>query len=149
MEKGAAWPNPRFTDNGNWSVTDNLTGLIWTKNADCQGTMDWGDALAHCKALMSGACGLTDGSVAGDWRLPNRRELESLVDLRYYDPAMPNTAGTGQASEGDPFTNLRSSWYWSSSTLASYPSYAWGVTFHYGYVTGDIKTTTIYVRCVR
>ena len=143
------WPNPRFTDNGNGTVTDNLTGLIWTKNADCQGGRNWGDALAHCNALMSGACGLTDGSVAGNWRLPNRRELESLVDLRYYNPAMPNTAGTGQATEGDPFTNLQSKVYWSSSTHAYSTYYAWYVGFYSGHVTSNTKTFTYYVRCVR
>ena len=36
-KKGVAWPNPRFTDNGNGTVTDNLTGLIWLKNANCFG----------------------------------------------------------------------------------------------------------------
>ena len=38
LEKGVAWPNPRFTDNSDGTVTDNLTGLIWLKNANCFGT---------------------------------------------------------------------------------------------------------------
>ena len=44
-QKGVAWPNPRFTDNGNGTVTDNLTGLIWLKNANCFGTKKLGDGL--------------------------------------------------------------------------------------------------------
>ena len=38
LEKGVAWPNPRFTDNNNGTVTDNLTGLIWLKHANCFGS---------------------------------------------------------------------------------------------------------------
>ena len=45
LEKGVAWPNPRFTDNGNGTVTDNLTGLIWLKNANCAVRQKLGNAL--------------------------------------------------------------------------------------------------------
>ena len=45
-QKGVAWPNPRFTDNGDGTVTDNLTGLIWLKNANCFGTRTWATALS-------------------------------------------------------------------------------------------------------
>ena len=79
-EKGVAWPNPRFTDNGNGTVTDNLTGLIWLKNANCFGAKDWAMALSDANTLNNGECGLTDGSVEGDWRLPNVREMQSLID---------------------------------------------------------------------
>jgi hypothetical protein len=104
LEKGVASPNPRFTvnvnaadDNGagggiagngicdgtescNGTVTDNLTGLIWLKNANCFGLRTWALALSDVNGLNTGECGLTDGSVAGDWRLPNVRELQSLID---------------------------------------------------------------------
>jgi len=149
LREGAAWPNPRFTDNGNGTVKDNLTGLVWTKDSTCGGTKTWGDALTYCNGLAAGQCGLTDGSVAGDWRMPNARELESLVDRCYWDPAMPNTAGTGQALDGDPFTNLISAGYWSSSSYANGTGIAWGVYFYYGHVTSYSKTDTYYVRCVR
>ena len=74
--------DPRFTDNGDGTVTDNLTGLIWLKDADCFGSRNWTNALSDANTLADGSCGLTDGSVAGDWRLPNVRELQSLIDLR-------------------------------------------------------------------
>lgn len=45
LQRGAIWPNPRFTDNGNGTVTDNLTGLIWLKDANCFGKRFWADAL--------------------------------------------------------------------------------------------------------
>ena len=80
LEKGVAWPSPRFTDNGNGTVTDNLTGLIWLKNANADGVKTWANALSYCNSLASGLAGLSDGSVAGDWRLPNVKELHSLID---------------------------------------------------------------------
>ena len=71
LQKGVSWPDPRFTDNGDGTVTDNLTGLIWLKNANCFGQRTWANALSDCNNLASGSCGLTDGSSAGDWSLPN------------------------------------------------------------------------------
>ena len=69
-KSGVAWPNPRFTDNANGTVTDNLTSLIWLKNANCFGSKIWTDALAAANSLATGSCGLTDGSKASDWHLP-------------------------------------------------------------------------------
>src|SRR5712691_11453672 len=80
-QAGVDWPTPRFTDRGNGTVRDNLTGLIWLKDILCAaraGSPTWLDALTFANTLASGTCGLRDGSVAGDWRLPNIRELQSL-----------------------------------------------------------------------
>ena len=76
-----AWTGVRFTDNGDGTVTDNLTALIWLKNANCFGTRLWATALSDANALASGSCGLSDGSIAGAWRLPNANEMHSLIDL--------------------------------------------------------------------
>ncbi|MFA7404140.1 MAG: DUF1566 domain-containing protein, partial [Pelobacteraceae bacterium] len=84
--KGAPWPTPRFTDNNNGTVSDNLTGMIWLKNPNCFGRQTWVTALNSANTLASGACGLTDGSVAGQWSLPNRRELASKVDRSKNNP---------------------------------------------------------------
>jgi len=159
LQKGAIWPNPRFTDNGNGTVTDNLTGLIWLQNADCmqfwfldftgQNVRSWSDALTAANALANGYCGLSDGSDTGDWHLPNRNELLSLVDIDCYDPALSNAAGTAQWSEGDPFTGVQSSYYWSSATYVGYPSLAWGVLFGSGSVYNLAKSSDYYVWCVR
>jgi hypothetical protein len=135
LQKGVAWPVPRFTDNGDGTVTDNLTGLIWLENANCFGTRTWANALSDCNGLASGSCGLTDGSSAGDWRLPNVRELFSLAHFGFYNPAVPNTAGTGQWTADDPFTNVQSSFYWSSTTYAGVTYDAWNVGMNDGLVS--------------
>ena len=140
LEKGVAWPSPRFTDNGDGTVTDNLTGLIWLKNANCGGTMTWANALTYCHTLSSGSCGLSDGSVEGDWRLPNRRELLSLIDDGRSDPALPS---------GHPFTGVLSSYYWSSTAFAFGTSLAWSVYLFVGSVNGIEKSDTNYVWPVR
>ena len=60
-----AWTGVRFTDNGDGTVTDNLTALIWLKNANCFGPPNWATALSDANTLANGSCGLSDGSSAG------------------------------------------------------------------------------------
>ena len=139
-EKGTAWPNPRFTDNANGTVTDNLTGLIWLKNANCFGTKTWADALTSANALASPACGLSDDSSAGQWRLPNIAELESLIDAERVNPALPT---------GHPFTAVQADYYWSSSTYAGDTARAWLMYMGDGYVYYDSKGLNVYVWPVR
>jgi hypothetical protein len=159
LKKGVAWPNPRFTDNGDGTVTDNLTGLIWLKNANCtsffssditgQNNRTWNDALYAANNLASGYCGLTDDSIAGDWRLPNKNELNSLVDVRYNDPSLCNTTGTGQWTNNDPFTDVQFIDYWTSTTDSRNSGYAYDVHMNAGGVVCNAKTITWYVWPVR
>ena len=72
LQHGVPWPVPRFTDHSDGTVTDNLTGLMWTKNANLSGAQTWTNAVDHCNDMD--AYGYTD------WRLPNVRELQSLCD---------------------------------------------------------------------
>ena len=106
LKKGVAWPAVRYVDNLNGTVTDNLTGLVWLKNAGCFPPTLWAGALADVNQLASGACGLTDGSTAGQWRLPNLGELESMVDVSTSNPVL---------TVGHPFTNVSNGIYWSST----------------------------------
>ena len=142
LEKGVSWPSPRFIDNGNGTVTDHLTGLIWLKNANCFGTRDWATALTDCNTLNDGECDLSDDSVEGDWRLPNVMELLSLIDWRYSIPALSNAAGTGQWTSGDAFTGVQSDYYWSSTTRAGSTDRAWYVYLGSGLVNVGNKTGT-------
>jgi len=149
LQMGVVWPNPRFTDNADGTITDNLTRLIWLKDANCFGVRNWGNALSDVNGLANGTCGLTDGSTAGDWRLPNVRELLSLIHYGFYSPALPNTTGTGQWTAGDLFTDQISSYYWSSTTNTDSTSGAWGVYFDYGDMDHGQKSGDFYVHAVR
>ena len=95
-------------------MTDYLTGLIWLKNANCFGDKLWETALTDCNSLNSGECGLEDGSLEGDWRLPNKWELEGLgTDPPVmWDSGLPPVTWT---KPGSPFVYIRSDGYWSST----------------------------------
>ncbi len=131
IRAGAAWPATRFVANGDGTVTDHLTGLIWLKNAGCFGLLPWASALASANTLASGSCGLSDGSVAGDWRLPNIRELETLLNAQQ--------AHSSDWLTGRGFTNVTTSFYWSSSSLAANPVRAWAVSLYGGGVFSQLK----------
>lgn len=151
LEKGVAGPTPRFTDNGNGTVTDRLTDLVWLKNGSCvkffaldakaENPRTWSEAVDSANRLANGYCGLTDNSKAGDWRLPNRKELDSLIDLGQYEPALP------------PDCPLRAStvakYHWSATSYALVPGDAWCVSFEYGYDDRCGKSIPLYVRAVR
>jgi len=145
-----ATASPRFTDNSDGTVTDNLTSLIWLKNANCTATLGgvaktttliWADSLTWSNNMASGSCGLTDSSAAGDWRLPNVRELASLVDYQTNPaPTLPT---------GHPFTGVVSGYYWSSTSVVLSPSSAWDVTFANGSIVDYSKPDSDYVWPVR
>ncbi len=133
MEAGIAWPSPRFTDNGDGTVTDNMTGLIWLKDADCfTGPSSWSTALSRANGVANGSCGLTDGSSAGDWRLPNVLELHSLIDFSRYNPSLPT---------GHPFTGVWATDYWTSTTTADDSTRAFRVNMYRGLVSRITKTS--------
>jgi len=150
-QAGVAAPSPRFAENGDGTVTDHLTGLIWLRTANCDGQKNWSEALSWANGLFDGCsdcggggndCGLTDGSGPGDWRLPNLRELQSLVNFGYFNPALANTAGDGQWNEGDPFTDVASGNYATSSTYLDSPCWNFYVNFETGYGEANMSKTT-------
>ncbi len=162
---GEALPtNDRFTNNSDGTVTDNLTGLIWLTKANCiatdnasfdaDGAVPWLKALEFVAGINSGTYDCSDTSNGGnyqtDWRLPTRNELFSLIDAGYYGPALTDAAGTAKwTSDGDAFSGVVSSRYWSSTTYASNTTLAWFVFLGNGYVGYDDKTSSYYVWPVR
>jgi len=108
LEKGVPSPSERFTDHGNGTVTDNLTGLMWTKDATIRGSkLTWIAAVDYCRNLEYGG--------HSDWRLPNFRELLSLVS---FSGSMP--------PRGHPFTEVSGyGYYWSSTTVSYSTGSAW------------------------
>ena len=117
----------------NGVVTDSRTTLQWqddySDNAGSIKQTTWTAAIDYCEALS------LDGE---GWRLPNKKELLSIVDYNHYTPSI-NTV----------FTNTSSSYYWSATTHAHYTGTAWIVHFYYGYTDYYTKSGSYYVRCVR
>jgi hypothetical protein len=140
LRKGVAWPMQRFMDNVNGTVTDNLTGLIWLKNANCTEGR-WAAALNDVGNLANGQCGLTDGSTAGQWRLPNVKELESLMN------SGESSVAAWLKTQG--FNNVQSGYYWSSTTYAPSTSDAWYVSLSDGHTYWGNKVASYYVWPVR
>ncbi|MEK8018668.1 MAG: DUF1566 domain-containing protein, partial [Candidatus Parabeggiatoa sp.] len=131
-------------------VTDNRSGLIWLKKANCFGEQNWKTAMQSAANLAHGQCGLRDGSRAGMWRLPTKDELKAMIDKKYgswdkHGLAISNAAGTGPWKEGDAFSGVQSNCYWSSAPFAPGTSLAWGMSFGCGDVYYDDKTLTNYV----
>lgn len=126
IQAGAAWPSPRFVSSGIGAVIDNLTGLIWTTDASTPGppVCDPGGGKISYNAYLFIRC-LNDNNYLGynDWRLPNRKELESLLDHSQSVPALPS---------GHPFSAASSGWYWTSDTYISLCSSGWAIDMNTG-----------------
>lgn len=118
--------------NGDSTVTDQRTGLIWQQQTAPE-TKNWQGALDYCNSLTLGE--------HSDWRLPNIKELISLVDPNYTSPAINSVLFPGTVS----------SYYWSSTTLAGLANGGWVVRFDYGTSEygSHYKSYPAYVRCVR
>ena len=109
-------------------MTDTVTGLIWLQDADCLGSDNWVGANQAAAGVKEGDCSLTDGSSAGDWRLPTRDEWQATVAraiaLGCSGPAaLTNDAGTACLSVGpSSFVGVLSLASWSSSSFENSPS---------------------------
>jgi hypothetical protein len=136
MQAGQPWPNPRFisgTDAEAECMIDALTGLMWPKNgAVAFNTMPWQQALDYANNFD--LCGHTD------WRMPNINELASLLNKE--EPNLPFWL----TSQG--FNSMQNS-YWSSSTAADSPGYAWGVLMSFSAIYNPSKASSLYVWPVR
>lgn len=136
----------RYKDNGNGTVADLKTGLMWQQKDDGV-TRNWDEANAYCENL--------ELAEKGDWRLPNKEELLSIVDYGRVNPAI----------DMDCFPGTKSSFYWSLSAYTDPHSKtaAWAIAFGYGGIYGSIsysiekggwplkglhRTSRTYVRCV-
>jgi hypothetical protein len=147
----------KFTDKGDGTIRDNDTGLIWLKDASCSelhgtesgGMANWVGAKSAAAALADGTCGLTDGSAAGDWRLPDNAEWGWMFNNPYEEPALVNTVGDAQWKEGDAFTGVQSAYYWTINEILDETDFAWTANMFGGYLSSDFKTSTNYVWPVR
>ncbi|MBF0607862.1 MAG: DUF1566 domain-containing protein [Magnetococcales bacterium] len=145
----------RFVDNGDQTITDTSTRLLWTKNANLVGYKTWQEALYMNKGTFENF-GYTD------WRLPTIQELYSLCRtdgsttgldalLQSNEGGYCNDKEVGVASllTKAGFTNVQSYYYWSSTSYANSTSDAWVVRMDGGYVLADDKSYGYYVWPVR
>jgi len=141
------WPDSRYTASdisGDNVVTDNQSGLMWKQcseglsGADClTGALTshtWQQALTLAQTQnTTGFAGFSD------WRLPNQKELRTLVARNCYNPSINENA----------FPNTPSNWFWSSSPIANFDNYAWIVSFSYGIDVSFSRDNNGRVRLVR
>ncbi|MCG8428304.1 MAG: DUF1566 domain-containing protein [Chromatiales bacterium] len=149
-------PSADFIINNDGTVTHVKTGLMWMRcslgqtwnGTDCSTgsvmSYQWQSALQTVEAINSGQSDQDGDQFAGyagyeDWRLPNKNELESIVEPRCWSPAV----------NAEIFPNARSYWYWSSTRHTFSSSMAWRVDFDAGSVGTWHKTNYYGVRLVR
>lgn len=116
LRSGKAWMEKRFHDNGTGTVTDFLSGLMWTKNANLtKGKTKWPEARKKIRLLNT-----EKHSGYNDWRLPGVDDLRTLIDYKNTDPVI---------CDHHPFIDLKSGIYWSSEINVQSPDYIWCVDF--------------------
>ena len=143
----AAYNSARFTAGAGGeagTVTDNATGLMWEQKTDDSTIHDKDNTYTWANAFSTFIAALNTANFAGhaDWRMPNRFELESILDLgRSSPPINPIFKAAPYYTQSDG--------YWSSTTFADGTDVAWVVGFYYGRVLLDYKANAYYVRAVR
>jgi len=148
-----------YTDNGDGTITDNNTGLMWEKKS-ADGTIHdkdafylWANAFAVHIAGLNDVAGGGTACFAGycDWRLPNVKELQSIVNYGAFNPAVSAAFNTGCVAGSTVLTGscTAASSYWASSSFVSNPALAWSVVFSSGNVGTGGKGNTFRVRAVR
>ena len=134
-QKGYPKSGPRFKDNGDGTITDLATGLMWVQDGNGEGCnfgegLVWEDAIDFCEQL--------EFAGYSDWRLPNIHELHSIIDVSVFSPSI------------DPiFINTKSDYYWASTTCSEDALDAKMVTFEKSMTYVDTKDREHYVRPVR
>jgi len=151
LQRGAALA---YVDNGNGTITDTNTGLMWEKLSrdgtihDWSNQYTWDNAFAVKLATLNGGGGFAGH---GDWRVPNYKELISIVNLQNVNPAMSAAFNTG-CTPGCAVTSCSCTLpglYWSSSSYADDPNNAWDVDFSLGNANTFPKELHHSVRAVR
>lgn len=148
-------PDAMFVDNGDGTVSHTGSGLVWMRcslgqtwnGRGCAGTArqyTWQQARQAAADINSGAAdddgdGRVGYAARSDWRLPDKMQLESIIEEGCYAPAINATF----------FPDTPSHWYWSATPSSSNRDIAWLINFHNGFDGADDKTYAARVRLVR
>ncbi len=148
-----AGATPSYTDNGNGTITDNVTKLMWEKLSDDGSIHDKDLNFTGMLAAAGKATTLNTALFAGhnDWRLPNRRELESIIDLGRSNPAVNPVFHTGCVGGCTVLTCscTHTQVYYTSSTYFGYTPASWKVVFGSGDIYAGDRDEAHKVRVVR
>ncbi len=144
----------QYVDNGDGTITDKKTGLMWEKLSDDGTVHDWNNTYTWEDAFTDKIATLNSGfgfAYYKDWRLPNVNELQTLADYGRAGPAIDPVFNTSCAP-GCTVTTCsctQADGYWSSTTYQFNPVYAWPVNLFDGSVGLSDKTFDFYARAVR
>ncbi|MFZ5767051.1 MAG: DUF1566 domain-containing protein [Thermodesulfobacteriota bacterium] len=142
LEGQGATPSPHLRDNGDGTITDSVTGLMWLTDGGCLGQGTWQDALAAVARLNEGDVAADcrgPRSAYRDWALPNRHELRSLIDHQRDLPALPTD---------HPFAGVQTR-YWTSTTVVPMPSHAFALNLASGALSPEEKKRSAAIWAVR
>lgn len=132
-----------YSDNGNGTIDDAMLNLMWQNDYSDNKGFAANDEVPHINhADATSYCTAIDLAGHSDWRLPTRRELQSLVDYSKPNPG-PVIVDAFVA------TTQTNDWYWTGTDYATGTTGAWVVGFSDGNVGANLKSATGYVRCVR
>lgn len=138
----ATTPTAEFTVHNGGTVTHHATGLMWMR---CSLGQEWSGGscieeaiIYNWQSALQAAEGYTFADYS-DWRVPNIKELESIVEYSCIDTAINATI----------FPATRSGYYWTSSSFGAYNFGAWSVSFIYGQDENSRKSSALSVRLVR
>ena len=143
-----------YTDNGDGTITDHNTKLVWEKKSSDGSIHDVNAGYAWANAFAVHIAGLNAANFAGhdDWRLPNVRELQSIANYENFNPSVSsefNTACMPGATTVLTGSCTTAAQYWASTTSARAPTFAWAVIFSDGLVGEFSKAFVFRVRAVR
>lgn len=142
-----------YTDNGDGTITDEATLLTWEKLSDDGSIHDKDNTYSWYAAFETKIAMLNSQNFAGhsDWRLPNRFELETLIDLGRVNPAIDPAFNTACGAGCDVVTCscTRSTNFATSTSYQNDPAKTWYVSFFDGNAFSGSKTGSYWVRAVR
>ena len=142
IQAGIVWPPQRFVDNGDGTITDKLTGLMWLQDGACLGSLSWQAALdvTEKSRQTTGDEKCLGLNAFNDWLLPDIGQLETLLNAE-------ESKAAGWLNR-NRFRNIQPGGYWSSTTVPN-PYSAWTLRFDSGNVEKTSKVESRFCLLVR